>query len=236
MTRPCRPRGDVMIYNVKSAPYNAAGNGSTRDDTAIQSAINDAGMAGGGVVYFPKGVYKLHARLNVPYSGVILEGEGRESVLKHDPPSGTDPFIPVFFFKGTSTGYEELRNVGVRDLTVEFADAGPPSAGGLQMNGCVDWFCDRVTVRGRRRGRERPHHLRAHLRREPEHRHLDGGGRGRHRGGLHPPGQRSRHPAERGHAAARARAARAGGDEPGHDQRLRDLRQYGVRRAPALGG
>jgi hypothetical protein len=42
-------------FNVKS--YGAVGNGTTDDTTAVQSAINACATAGGGVVYFPRGVY-----------------------------------------------------------------------------------------------------------------------------------------------------------------------------------
>jgi hypothetical protein len=42
-------------FNVLS--YGAAGDGSTDDTAAIQAAINAAGTTGGGVVYFPRGVY-----------------------------------------------------------------------------------------------------------------------------------------------------------------------------------
>jgi Pectate lyase superfamily protein/Right handed beta helix region len=42
-----------VIYNVMDPPYNAVGNGTTDDSGAIQSAANDAGAAGGGIVYLP---------------------------------------------------------------------------------------------------------------------------------------------------------------------------------------
>lgn len=42
-------------YNVKD--YGAVGDGTTNDAAAIQSAINAAGGAGGGVVYFPAATY-----------------------------------------------------------------------------------------------------------------------------------------------------------------------------------
>ena len=42
-------------YNVMD--YKATGNGTTDDTAAIQSAIDEAGSNGGGVVYFPAGTY-----------------------------------------------------------------------------------------------------------------------------------------------------------------------------------
>lgn len=59
--------------NVKNAPYNAVGNNTADDTTAIQNAINDVSTAGGGYVYIPPGNYKITAELllqnNVEISG-----------------------------------------------------------------------------------------------------------------------------------------------------------------------
>lgn len=56
---------------VTSAPYGATGDGVTDDTSAIQAAINAAGN--GGVVYFPRGVYRTSAPLDLP-RGVTLTG------------------------------------------------------------------------------------------------------------------------------------------------------------------
>lgn len=45
------------MFNVND--YGTTGNGTTDDRVAIQDAINAAKAAGGGVVYFPKGTYRL---------------------------------------------------------------------------------------------------------------------------------------------------------------------------------
>lgn len=52
--------------NVKSAPYNAAGNGTANDTAAIQAAVNAAVAAGGGAVFFPPGTYRT--------TGLTLQG------------------------------------------------------------------------------------------------------------------------------------------------------------------
>lgn len=67
-------------YDVKAA-YGAVGNGTTDDTAAIQNAINAAQAAGGGVVFFPKGTYKISSTLTVTKSNVQLEGTGNASVL-----------------------------------------------------------------------------------------------------------------------------------------------------------
>ncbi len=48
-------------YNVRS--YGATGDGTTDDTTYVQAAIDAAIAAGGGVVYFPRGVYKISGAL-----------------------------------------------------------------------------------------------------------------------------------------------------------------------------
>lgn len=46
-----------VFYNVKT--YGAQGDGTATDTVAVQAAINAATDAGGGIVYFPDGTYKL---------------------------------------------------------------------------------------------------------------------------------------------------------------------------------
>ncbi|AWN05305.1 minor tail protein [Streptomyces phage Ibantik] len=63
--------GSVDWLSVKSASYGAIGDGVQDDTAAIQNAIDAAGY--GGVVYFPKGVYKVSQPLDLP-RGVTLLG------------------------------------------------------------------------------------------------------------------------------------------------------------------
>lgn len=48
------------IYNVKDPAFGAVGNGTTDDTVAIQTAINAAFSAGGGIVYLPSSKYLLN--------------------------------------------------------------------------------------------------------------------------------------------------------------------------------
>lgn len=75
---------ESFYYNVKAAPYEAAGNGTTDDTTAIQDAIDDAAAAGGGVVLFPEGTYRIEtSALSITDRRVSLLGVGaRASVIK----------------------------------------------------------------------------------------------------------------------------------------------------------
>ncbi len=61
--------------NVKEAPYNARGNGSTDDTAAIQAAL-DAVPSTGGVVYLPPGQYEISATLIITQDNTTLIGAG----------------------------------------------------------------------------------------------------------------------------------------------------------------
>ncbi|WP_186804844.1 glycosyl hydrolase family 28-related protein [Limihaloglobus sulfuriphilus] len=61
------------VYVVTEEPYNAASDGSADAAAAFQSALNDAGSNGGGIVFVPGGNYSLYSSLNVP-TGVELRG------------------------------------------------------------------------------------------------------------------------------------------------------------------
>lgn len=81
--------GGFDVYNVKAPAYGAVGNDTADDQPAIQAAIDDAGAAGGGIVFIPKGTYRLTsleiaslAHLWNPYSNVSIVGIGDASVLK----------------------------------------------------------------------------------------------------------------------------------------------------------
>lgn len=65
----------VVFFNVKDAQYGAKGDSATNDHTAIQAAIDAAHTAGGGIVYFPPGTYRLTSALTL-YRDVSLLGSG----------------------------------------------------------------------------------------------------------------------------------------------------------------
>ncbi|MGI8485533.1 MAG: glycosyl hydrolase family 28-related protein, partial [Thermomicrobiales bacterium] len=58
--------------------YGAKGDGVTDDTTAIQNALNQwSGTSGPGVIYFPKGTYKITSTLTFPYTqGKTMQGAG----------------------------------------------------------------------------------------------------------------------------------------------------------------
>ncbi len=54
------------FINARNPPYGAVGNGSNDDTAAIQSALNSAATAGGGIVFLPQGNYLINSSLVVP--------------------------------------------------------------------------------------------------------------------------------------------------------------------------
>jgi hypothetical protein len=75
-----------IVTNVKSAPYNAKGNGVTDDTIAFQSAIDATYAVGGGTVFIPPGTYLLGIKtagtyLLRPKSSVRIIGSGPRTIL-----------------------------------------------------------------------------------------------------------------------------------------------------------
>ena len=74
------------VYNLKTDPrlaIKAAGDGVTDDADALRAAINIASRAGGGIVYLPRGTYKIDKLPGGPqravidvYANVLLKGDG----------------------------------------------------------------------------------------------------------------------------------------------------------------
>jgi len=65
-------RPNKNLYNVV-ADYGAVADGYTNCTTQIKSALSDAAMNGGGIVYLPAGYYKVTQQLVIP-EGVQLRG------------------------------------------------------------------------------------------------------------------------------------------------------------------
>lgn len=112
----------LLTVSVKDSPYNATGDCSTDDTTAIQGAINAVILSGGGVVYFPAATcYKTTTQLLVDLSSyttryqnrVILRGDGPgPSVIKNLTYAG-----PTLKFLGSTTNVEAYFSIeGLRLL------------------------------------------------------------------------------------------------------------------------
>ena len=116
------------FYNVKLAPYNAVGNGMTDDTSAIQRALNDAGQAGGGIVYLPPAIYAVRTHLTIP-ANVELRGADsvphRTIVMNGGLATGT--ILYAYEGRGTDTpdtdtAFITLRgnHAGVRGISIHY--------------------------------------------------------------------------------------------------------------------
>ncbi len=88
-----------QYYNVKA--YGALGDSSTSDSTAIQAAIDACATAGGGIVFFPTGIYVINATLTLK-SKVRLLGSGIDNTL---------------LYKSWSTGHDLIKTENFNTLT-----------------------------------------------------------------------------------------------------------------------
>ena len=64
-------------FNVRD--YGALGNGATDDTAAFQAALNAAAAAGGGIVFAPRGIYRLNNPIKIG-DNVTLEGIWRSPI------------------------------------------------------------------------------------------------------------------------------------------------------------
>lgn len=76
-----------LVFDVTKAPYGADASGARDATAAIQAAIDDAGRAGGGIVYLPAGSYNVAPQggkdwaLRVSTCGVVLRGAGPDQTF-----------------------------------------------------------------------------------------------------------------------------------------------------------
>lgn len=104
------PLRSSVFANVRQAPYNASGNGSTDDSGAIQAAIDSCPT--GKVVYIPAGVYLLSHRIRMK-SGITLRGAGMGSTILKGSSGFSDPYLIGFEKEGIIFDqiYETARDI-----------------------------------------------------------------------------------------------------------------------------
>lgn len=127
---PALSASTALYFNVKSATYGAVGNGTTDDTIAVTAAITAANTAGGGIVYFPPGNYRLGS-ITIPSSFPIqLLGAG-PGVSTIRTKSGA---AAAFGESSTGTVYS---NLGFRAETSAISIT---SFWGTSITGCITRF------------------------------------------------------------------------------------------------
>ncbi len=80
----------LPLFDVSQPPYSADNTGTTDVTTQIQNAINDAGAAGGGLVYLPAGIYRVSPQgantyaLRLNQSNVVLRGASASTTFVYN--------------------------------------------------------------------------------------------------------------------------------------------------------
>ncbi len=116
-------------YSVMDPARGAKGNGSTDDATAIQSAIDVCGAAGGGVVYFPPGTYIVGTTLTLK-TGVRLVGASKyASTLKLKNAANVDLLKSANY--GTTGSYK----FGIEQLSFDGNQSNNTAGNGLNLDG-----------------------------------------------------------------------------------------------------
>lgn len=101
------------IIDVTKSPYNADNSGSADATNAIQSAIDAAESAGGGVVYLPAGLYKVSPQngnsyaLLVENSNVVIRGDGAGSTFIQNTETNMRS-KHIIKFVGSSSGWKSV--------------------------------------------------------------------------------------------------------------------------------
>ncbi|MCL2512540.1 MAG: glycoside hydrolase family 55 protein [Oscillospiraceae bacterium] len=95
----------AVLYDVSQPPYNAPRTlfnalPTLNAASDIQQALDDAGAAGGGLVYLPAGWYRIEANLTVP-AGVELRGSSSVPIRDNH---GSSEGTVLMVYQGKDTG------------------------------------------------------------------------------------------------------------------------------------
>ena len=134
------------MINIKSAPFNAVGDGVTDDTAAIQAAITYAQTFStsspytGEVVYFPAGEYLVSSTITVSKSNIYLRGEGKGVTLI----ARNAAYNHTFAFDSGGI----IQNVGISGMTI-FHDVslGHVMTGGhVYFNAALHFKCEDMNI------------------------------------------------------------------------------------------
>ena len=114
--------GQAKVYNVRE--FGAAGDGSRIDSPAINAAIEAASAKGGGVIWFPAGIYSSYSiRLRDNITLRLDEGAVIKAA-KPTPEAGYDPAEPNEWDMYQDFGHSHWQNsliwgIGLKNLKIE---------------------------------------------------------------------------------------------------------------------
>lgn len=126
--------GDNLIYNVRN--FGARGDGATDDTTAIQTALNLAGLAGGGQVLLPAGTYRTNVPLVLTTDNIQLMGQGKATTIQ---PLASFSGQALIYYGGAVSG-NGINRVSIQNLRLWGGTTNVttnPAADGIQLNAPV---------------------------------------------------------------------------------------------------
>jgi len=136
------------IINVKAAPYDATGNGTTDDTAALDAAIGTINSGTGMTLYFPPGTYLTGTGLSAITNPFILLGSGKIGPAGLTANQGST----IVCSSATATCINiTSRTAAIRDIAVVNSYSNPTSSAGIvfapaNKNDHIDY--DNVTVSG----------------------------------------------------------------------------------------
>lgn len=154
-------KGEI-VFDVKA--FGAIGNGIADDTTAIQSAVDACHTAGGGIVWFPAGTYKISSNPIKLYSGstptvvayknITLLGAGSEPSTGSIISQTTTGVDVIKALNDVANGAQGTNNV-IKNLALTFSGTATNSGNGIYLaqqsaNGLPfqQWQIQNVTVSG----------------------------------------------------------------------------------------
>ena len=152
-------RGEVMLPTITGpvfdvTQYGADPTGATDSTTAIQSAINAAAAAGGGVVFLPAGEFRVSPQgsnshcLRVSTSNIVIRGAGTtQTFLLNTSYAMRSKSVILVSPSSTSSGTAQAITANLPGPTrrIPVANAGSFSTGNivsLQWNFTSDWVTE----------------------------------------------------------------------------------------------
>jgi parallel beta-helix repeat protein len=120
--------------SITDSPYNAVGDDSTDNTTAIQLCFDE-----NLDVFIPEGIFKISGEGLQMRSGSRITGAGRNSVIKKT--TDTDPYI-LYATSKTNVVVRDLNLDGNRSTAADYTN----SKFGLYLNSCTNCRVDNVLV------------------------------------------------------------------------------------------
>jgi hypothetical protein len=117
------------VFDVRK--FDAVGDGTDDDTAAVEAALDAAGSAGGGIVYFPRGRYQVRKTLIIPRF-TVLRGEREDlvNILWPDTPEA----LPMMLQASNSFGIEDLTFYCGNYKIFLQADRSGPDAGNILIS------------------------------------------------------------------------------------------------------